>query len=74
MGNETEDEIDWSLEPSRPKGGQQVEADPMIIVGVHRSTGVTVRVPRVNRNSQHKRKIAAKEAIEWILHTLGHQS
>lgn len=61
------DDIEVSLEASRPRGG----ADPGVMIVVHKPTGITIRLPPINRRSQHKRRMAATEAIEWILATVG---
>ncbi len=64
------DDIEVSLEASRPRGGQHVDADPGVMIVVHKPTGITIRLPPISRRSQHKRRMAATEAIEWILATV----
>ena len=56
-----------ATEPSRPKGGQHVGTDPLIITVTHRDTGISVRLPPNHERSQHKRVLAALDAIEYLL-------
>lgn len=61
------EQCDIKLERSRPLGGQQVGTDPGVITVTHRETGVSVTLPPLTQRSQHKRVLAALDAIEYLL-------
>lgn len=61
------EQCDVTLARARPAGGQQVGTDPGIITVMHRDTGISVTLPPLGRTSQHKRVLAALDAIEYLL-------
>lgn len=63
------DDCEISTERSRAPGGQQVAPDPLIITVKHKPTGITVTLPPQRERSQHKRMMAALDAIEYLLET-----
>lgn len=61
------DQCEVKLERSRPAGGQQVGCDPGKITVTHVETGVQIVIPPLGRTSQHKRLLAALDALEYLL-------
>ena len=61
------EECDIRTTNARPPGGQHVGTDPLILEVVHRETGITIKLPPVTQRSQHKRLIAAFDAMEFLL-------
>jgi protein subunit release factor A len=61
-------DIEWTLEPTRSPGGQHVGMDNMTIIGVHKPTGISIKLPSTgHERSQHKRRKAVEEAMQWLL-------
>ena len=62
-------ELTFELESTVPKGGQHVGTNHYVMIGTHKPTGITIRIPPDLTRSQHKQRTMIVEAMEWILHS-----
>jgi protein subunit release factor A len=61
------EDFDVTVERAHSAGGQHVGMDAGIMVVTHRETGVKIIIPPHCGRSQHKRRLIAMEALEYVL-------